>query len=192
MDKKEIYEHLARIYLDASSKKKKKTKEKQGVKNFFLVNLIIISGVGLFLFISHKNKLITSKPNITSELALVLHSDIVKLNFNFDPAEKEIYSMNLDGLDLRRFKVLGFSVRKANFDDKITLRIEFTNTLKESSEVYIRDIKSYKWHECHIALSDFKNISSWSEMANLSFIIEERNVKEKKSIVYIDNVRLLH
>jgi len=194
MDKKDIYEHLAKIYLDASSKKKKKSESHSPLfkKPFFIIIVFIfVFGVSLFIALQ-KDKNLASQKNrkFTSEIALVLLSDVKRINFNFDPAKKEIYSINLNNLDLTHFKAIGFSVRKANYEDNIILKIEF-DTGREKSEIYLRDIPSFKWRDNKIPLSDFKNISNWSGALNLAFIIEELNVREKKGIVYIDNVRLL-
>jgi hypothetical protein len=134
--------------------------------------------------LTHPNK---HKP-LSSEFLLVLQPEIVKINFHFDPAKKEIYSINLNKLDLSRFKTLKFSVRKVNFEDRIFLKIEFTNRFNEKAEIYLQDL-SHRWQNYKIALSDFKNITDWSEMSNLSFVIEEWLVKAKKGIVYLDNIR---
>jgi hypothetical protein len=185
MVKKDIYEHLADIYLDASSNKKKKSKKYQ--KNFsplFSVSAGIILLLTVTLLINSKVK----NRTLNSEIALVVSSDPIKINFNFDPAKKEVYSLSLNKLDLRRFKALAFSAKRANFDDNISLRIEFTNGFREKSEVYIKDLP-HKWHNYKIDFSQFKNIGDWSTMTSLAFVVEEWNVKEKNGIVYLDNVR---
>lgn len=186
MDKKDIYEHLAKIYLDASLKKKKKTKKYSPIKKSFFISIIVISGLSLLLL----TLLNLRKNYLNSEVALILCPDVVKINFHFDPAKKETYSIDLNKLNLTKFKALGFSVKKAVLQDNISLRVEFVNSFKEKSEVYIKDVP-HKWHDYKIPLSDFKNISNWSELSKLSFIVEEWNVREKKSIVYLDNVRFL-
>lgn len=187
MVKKDIYEHLANIYLDASSKKRKKSKKYlKAFKPLFFLNLALI------FFLAASSLFLLKKKNtfLNSEVALLLSSEAVKINFHFDPARKESYSIGLNKLDLRRFKALGFSVKKADYGDKINLRIEFGNTFKEKSEIYIQDMP-HKWQDYKINFSEFKNISDWSNMQDLSFIIEEWNAKEKRGIVYIDNVRFL-
>lgn len=186
MDKREIYEHLARIYLDASSKKRKRSQVyPQVFKNLFLISLLFIFALSASLFLAFQK----NKP-VPSEISLVLLPDAAKINFHFDPAKKEIYTFSLNRLDLSRFRALGFSVKKADFQNLISLRVEFTNAFKERSEVYFKDIP-HKWQDYKITLSDFKGISDWSEILSLSFAIEEWNVKEKRGVVYIDNVRLL-
>jgi hypothetical protein len=186
MDKKEIYEHLAKIYLDASSKKKKRTKTHLKLyKNLSIISLIFLVGASsaLFSFFAKQN-------NVPSETALFLINDPAKINFNFNPAKKESLTINLNQLNLSHFKTLAFSVKNTNPKDLISMRIEFTNTFKEKSEVYLKNIPS-KWQEFKIANADFKNITDWSEMLNLSFSVEEWNTQKDKGIVYIDNVRFL-
>jgi len=186
MDKKDIYDHLAKIYLDASNGKKKKSRFSPEIfRNFSLAGIVL---AGVFVFILSGS---LKKPAPYShELALFLQPELVKINFNFDPAKKEVYSLNLNGLNVARFRALAFSAKKANYRDNIALRVEFNNAFKESSHVYFRQIP-YRWREFKISLLDFKSISDWSDMSSLAFIVEEWNTKEKKGAVYIDNIRLL-
>lgn len=187
MDKKDLYEHLANIYLDASSKKKKKPKRNKNLNKIFFISIIAALGLGFFLFTG-----IYRKKSLTlSEIALVLTPDAVKVNFNFDPAKKEIYSLNLNKLNLAGYKRLAFSLKKNNYFDNIALRVEFANIFNEKSFVYLKDI-AHRWKDYQISFSDFKSISDWSEMTSLSFVVEEWNTKENRGVVYIDNVRVSH
>ena len=152
--------------------------------NLFIVGIFIVIGLATTLFSS------ASKKNLNSETALILQNDPAKINFNFDPAKKEIYSLNLNRLNLSHSKALAFSVRNISPKDKIALRVEFTNAFKEKSEVYVRNIPS-KWQDLKINLAEFKKINDWSEVISLAFSVEEWNASQKKGVVYIDNVRLL-
>ncbi|MFH0856141.1 MAG: hypothetical protein V1869_06535 [Candidatus Omnitrophota bacterium] len=186
MDKKDIYEHLAKIYLDASSKKKKRNKAYPKLfKNLFIVSIFLMAGLSTTLLSSA-----FKKQNLNSETALVLQNGHAKINFNFNPAKKESYTLELNRLNLARFKMLAFSVRSMGPKDKITLRVEFTNSFKEKSEIYLRGLPS-NWQDFRINLSEFKNISDWSEIDSLSFCVEEWNVSGSKGLIFIDNVRLL-
>lgn len=185
MEKKDIYEHLAKIYLDASTKKKKNSRKSQNLRNAVLFAVVFLFGTGLALFFSSRKE-----KTFESELSLVLLHDTAKINFHFDPAKKEIFSLDLKQLDLTRFKALALSLKEANYEDKISLRIEFTNVFKEKSEVYIKDVPN-KWKEFVIRFEQFKKITDWSQMTNLLFAVEEWNVRNKKGVVYLDNVRLI-
>lgn len=186
MDKKDIYEHLANIYLDASSKKKKRNKAFPKLfKNLFIVSVFMVIGLSTALFSN-----LSKKNSLHSETALILQNDPTKLNFNFDPAKKETYSLDLNRLNLSHTKTLGFSLRNMHPKDTVALRVEFTNAFKEKSEVYIKNVPS-KWQDFKISLSEFKNIGDWSEITSLTFAVEEWNASSKKGLVYIDNVQLL-
>jgi hypothetical protein len=189
VNKKEIYEHLANIYLDASSKSSKKKhkfssypKKVQGV---FLFGLTAILVLGSFFTYSNIHNRIQS-----GQIALFLYQDTAKINFNFDPAKKEIFSLNLKQLNLSKYKTLGFSVRKTNSNGIISLRVEFTNRFNERSEIYIKDI-SNKWTDHKVDFSRFGRMEHWTQMKELAFSIEEWNAKEKSGIVYLDNIRVL-
>ncbi len=187
MDKKDIYEHLANIYLDASSsKKKRKHKKDHKFKNLLFANLAITLSLGLFLFVNiHKNKPFTS-----SEIACPLYSDLIKINFNFGRLQKELYSIRLNSQNLSGYKALGFSLKKYNYKDKISLKIEFSNASNDKSSLYLKDIP-HKWKEYRIALSDFKDLSDWTRMSKLSFSVQERGTKKLRDFICIDNIRVL-
>jgi len=186
MDKKEIYEHLAKIYLDASSKKKKRTKT-----HLRLYNDLFVISLGLLIGASSSIAYISSKKKgLPSETALFILHDPAKINFNFNPVKKESFTISLNRLNLGRFKTLAFSIKNTDSRDKVSLRIEFTNSFKERSEVYVKNIPE-KWQDFKISFLDFKNITDWQEMQSVSFIVEEWNARKDRGILYIDNVRFL-
>ena len=189
MNKKEIYEHLANIYLDASSKSSKKRHRLSAypkqVQVIFLLGLVLILGLGSLVTVSHVRKY-----NRPGQTALFLYQDTAKINFNFDPAKKETFSLNLKQLNLSKYKALALMLRKTNANDTISLRVEFTNHFNEKSEVYVKDISS-KWTDHRIDLSRFVRMQDWTQMKEVAFSVEEWNVREKSGIVYLDNIRVL-
>ena len=187
MNKHDIYEHLAEIYLDGSPGQKNKKKIRtQLLKNFFLLGIASLFIITFLVIISTSKQ----KSFHLTEIALVITPEAHKMNFHFDPAKKEIFTLNLNNLDLSKYKSLGFSLKKINFRDKIAIKVEFTTPFKEKSEIYLADIP-YRWKDYKINLAQFQKISDWSEMQTLAFVVEEWNTKEKKGVVYIDNVRFL-
>jgi len=189
MDKKEIYEHLANIYLDASSKSTKKKRVPKSypkpIRNLILVGLLLVLGLGSGIAYSNFNY-----HNYNTQVALFLFQDTEKLNFNFDPVKKETFSLDLKQLNLSKYKTLAFAARKTNPKDTIALRIEFINRFNEKAEVYLKDI-SGKWTNHEIDLSRFAKINNWEQMKVLSFSIEEWNAREKSGTLYIDNVKVI-
>ncbi|MFH1190977.1 MAG: hypothetical protein V1670_02120 [Candidatus Omnitrophota bacterium] len=189
MNKKEVYEHLANIYLDASSKSSKKKRELSAYFKMLpavtIVGLVIVIGLGgLANFSRNQNH------NQPGQIALFLYQDTTKINFNFDPAVKESFLLNLKHLDLSQYKALAFSIRKTNPTDVISLRVEFTNHFNEKSEIYIKNIEN-KWAGQKLDFKLFAKINDWTQMRELAFSIEEWNAREKTGIIYLDNIRVL-
>lgn len=189
MNKKEIYEHLANIYLDASSKSSKNKRNfrpyAKYLQGLMLGVLVLALGSGSIIAYSRINN-----PKPKGQIALFLHQDTAKINFNFDPAKKETFSLNLKLLNLSKYKTLAFTVRKTNPKDTISLRVEFINRFNEKSEFYVKDISS-KWMDQKIDFNRFAKINNWQQMQALVFSIEEWNAREKSGIVYLDNIRVL-
>jgi hypothetical protein len=189
VNKKEIYEHLANIYLDASSKSSHKKNRRRAVskKTIGLIVSVALLIIGTGSFAVYNN---FHAKNPAGQIALFLHQDTVKINFNFDPAIKEVFSLPLNQLNLSKYDSLAFSVRKTNPLDTISLRVEFTNRFNERSEIYIKDIPG-KWTDYKIDLKRFARKEYWNQMKELLFSIEEWNVREKSGIVYLDNIRVI-
>jgi hypothetical protein len=176
MEKKDIYEHLAKIYLDAPLKRQQRIKEeaKTPKKVFFIaISTVLLALIFLLSVLFTRNR------PLHPSIARVLQSEVVKLVYSFEPAKKEIYTV-----DLNKQNLVGF-----NYRDAVSIRIEFHNAFREHSEIYLSDIP-HKWQHHSFKLTDFKSIGDWSEMISLSFIIEEWNAIDKKGAVYLDNIRL--
>ncbi|MFA6216067.1 MAG: hypothetical protein WDL87_00215 [Candidatus Omnitrophota bacterium] len=190
MEKKDIYEHLAKIYLDTPLRRDQVNKEKpRESKHVVFIGIAVVLVVFLFLvsFALTRGKNIT----LSSQVTHVLHPEVIKIGYSFNPSQKQLFSINLNKQNLVFYHVLEFSGKKSNYMDSLALRVEFVNAFNEKSEIYIRDLTN-KWQAFKINLDDFKQITDWTEMSSVSFIIEEWNALNKDGAVYLDNVRLLH
>jgi hypothetical protein len=187
MEKTDIYEHLAHIYLDTPLRKKNNSKNQppQVSKKYIYISLAIIAGLSILLLLAIQVK---RKP-LNTQNSSVLLPDAVKINFRFDTGKKEIYSLNLKKMDLSKFKSLAFFLKKANNRDSISIRVEFTNAFKEKGEIYLKDIAK-NWKLYKLGLEEFSGITDWTEMQDLSFIIEEWNAQDKDGAIYIEGVTL--
>jgi len=186
MEKNEIYDHLAQIYLDTPLKRKRPMPRiyTNIFKRLFFISLAGIIILSIILFYAlHSHRI------ATTQTTLGFSSGITKIDFNLDSAKTQSFIVNLNNLDVAKFKNLSFSLRKQNSKDTVSIRVELTNAFKEKSEVYINNIPS-SWKDYKIKLSDFNKISDWSQMESLSFIIEEWNTRENSGSIYIDNITL--
>jgi hypothetical protein len=186
MDKKDIYEHLARIYLDTPAVKKKKSKvPAKDHTSFLIIGIAIVLGFSLLI----TARMYLYRP-LKHEYSFVLAPDPIRIPFAFNPGSKQVFDFDLNGSNLSRYSALEFTAKRSNYDDFVALRVEFTNRFKERSEYYVKDLPS-RWHKVRIRLDEFKGVSDWNEMQSLSFVIEEWNTRDARGSVYIDNVRFV-
>lgn len=189
MDKKDIYEHLAKIYLDntPSRPEKKHPLPARKRKYYLLASIPFIAGTCVFLLLVS----FRSHPALPlASTSLIVSGETIKMGFNLETAKKHVYDLDLKSLNLNDYKLLVFSLRDSNYSDRLSFRVEFTNAYRERGELYVNDV-SNKWKEYQFKLADFKGISDWSEMTGLSFAVEEWNTRDNKGILFIDNVRFL-
>ena len=184
---KDVYEHIAKVYLDPSRENKASSRPKPIVSNLIKFSLIFFgSFVIVFLLIN----IFAQRPISRSQAAYVLESGPIRINYNFINVEKETSIFDLQDVDLSGEETLSFRVRETNRQDGLHLAVEFISKFGEKSQVYIRQIPN-KWKRVRINLSEFKNISHWSYAQQLRFVLEEWNVRNKEGIVYIDDIYFL-
>jgi len=185
MDKKEIYEHLAKIYLDAS-KKKKRSSEIVAARDLLFVAFFIVSiSVVAIIITTVKSR------SLSNDAPLFVNRQITKIiSHNSNPTRDEIVSFPLAELKLEGFSGLAFSARKMSPRDTLYLVIEFINFKKERSRVYLRSLDS-DWKDFKLDFKEFSHISDWLSLARLSFSVEKRNRKAERGAVYISDIRFI-
>lgn len=190
MEKKDIYEHLAKIYLDTPLKRSQRIRTPERINRKVVIIVAVVAVAVLSTVIFSLSAFLKKTKQVNSQTEQIILPEAVKLDFSLDPAKKAVYSIALNKANLIKFKTMEFSLKKSDFNASLALRVEFSNSYNERSEIYVKDILN-KWKGYKIPFADFKSISDWSEITSLSFIVEEWNAADKKGAVYIDNVRFL-
>ena len=183
----DIYDHLAEVYLNSSRNKKKNfTHHKSIFNNLFKRSIIVAVCFIIVLAVTFfRNKSIPK-----SQKVLILEANTTKIDYDFNKIKKEAAIFDLKDMNLLGFKALSFRARKSNFRDDLHMSVEFVSDFGEKSQIYIKQIPN-RWKNFKIDLTEFKNISDWSHMRQLLFVLEEWNAQTKKGIVYFDNVYVL-
>ena len=186
---KDIYEHLAKVYFDSTrNKKKSQPRPKSLFKNLFIVSASVVACLLIVFMVTLFRQRYASQPE--SQVVLILESNPTRINYDFTQVEKERAIFDLNDINLLDFRTLGFRIRKSNLPDNLHMSVEFVSKYGENSQIYIKKIPT-RWQDFKIQLTEFKNISDWSHMRRLSFVLEEWNAEVKKGIVYIDNILFL-
>ena len=194
MKDKEIYERIADTYLGKNNNKKNNSQRKK--KKWFIsltvINILILFTV-FFLY-----KFVLSNPrgkegdNKTSASIYILSQRYpLKLSYNLTPPYLGIkdFTFSLPLVDASKLSSLKLRVRgDDNFGFTAVLKVEVRNQRNEKDSYYLKGI-SGRWQDFSIPLAEFKNITDWSNIGELSFVFEDWNVSEKRGVLYIDNIR---
>ena len=184
-DTKDIYEHIAKVYLDTSRSKKKTSRPKLRWVTLPKIGLSIavIALIVAPLIVIFQDRVLSS-----GRVALVLNDSVTKINYDFNHIKKETALFSLQGINLNDFKTLTFRARKTHYKEILHLNVEFISNFNEEARIYVKHIPA-KWQEYRIALADFEGISNWSNLKEIVFAVEEWNSQTKKGVLYIDNIR---
>ena len=184
--KKEVSDHIAKAFFENKNNK----------KNYrsFSLGLVLTLGVIITFILVVTFLLKSDKKNILvlgQKILLEKHDGPYVLNFNFSDSSSKVESLIIDipDIDVSAYTKLKFSVRIKDTDTRKlgVLKVALTNRRKESSNLYISEIDN-AWKEINVSLSDFNRIHDWSNLAKLSFTIEEWNLFPKKGELLIEGI----
>lgn len=186
MNKKDIYEHLANIYLDAAQKRRVRVQSPQ-LKNqlFVTLSISLVASLTVITFVIN--------PNIFTRQSakdLIVFTNTIKLNNDINPVDHNIHNIDLQRKSYKHFTTLQFKARKTNFPNKVRLRIEMLNPQKQRASVYVNNITT-KWQTYSVTLKDFKQITDWSKMLKLSFIMESNTIEPHKHNLLINEIKFI-
>lgn len=184
MTREEIYEHLAQVYLGKKTKKKKKY---NFIKVILFANLIAITLLPSFYLFNSKTSQNIKKQEQSFSLALNYYPLRFVYNFKNGAPQVENFSLHLPAVNVTNYDSLVFYLRgKSHLAPRI-LKISLENKKKEKSVYYFDKVEA-KWQKITIPLKEFKDITDWTNITKLSFIIEAWNTDETKGSVLIDDV----
>ena len=185
MEKNEVYDYLAKVYLDKQPIVRENKKAVSWKRNaLFLIVASIVFLIAYF-FLKHPSGAYQPK---NYYLSISTADDFIKIKYYFNSAglKTKAYTIDLQDLDLSGFKALRFAARHLN-KGSLSLRIEIENSLKETSACYVSALES-RWKEFRVNLDEFRAITEWNNLKSLSFIVEEWNAQGKEDCVYIDAI----
>lgn len=187
MTRDDIYDHLAQVYLGKRSnldQKKKKRLNSWLVINIIITVVIFASSIyGLTAFLTHRGDVLQNK------IIYALNNGPIRLSYNLEypyPSVKT-FSLSIPKLNVAKYKALQFSMRALEEGTPGTVRIEIKNHKNEVAFVFVENV-DLSWKNCEIPFEKFRQISDWSDISEVSFVLEAWNTKNKKGALLIDDV----
>ncbi len=187
MTRDDIYDHLAQVYLGKKNNLAQKKKKK--LDSWLVINIVITAIIfagsiyGLTAFLTHRGDVLQNK------IIYALNNGPIRINYNLEypyPAVKT-FSLSIPEMNVAKYKALQFSVRALDTGTPGTVRIEVKNKRNETAFVFIEHVDR-GWKNYQIPFERFQQISDWSEISEISFVLESWNTQDKQGIILIDGV----
>ena len=190
MEKSEVYDYLAKIYLDKQPAVPlaRGGNHNPGLwKKYLLILVIPAIAIPALYLLSRPLRFSLTK---TRSIYIATANEPIKIKFNFTDSQikKQGEEIALSDLDVSNFKYLQLRVRRQKKYGSLSLRAEVENGLKENASYYLTGL-SNKWQDYNIAIGEFKEITRWDNLRRVSFIVEEWNAENKEDCVYIDEIK---
>ena len=187
MTRDEIYDHLAQVYI---GKKSTVEREKKNQLNAWLVMNAVVTLVifgsafyGFTAFLSQRSDLFQNK------VIYSLSRGPIRITYNLEypyPPVKS-FALTTPQIDAGKYQALRFSIRGMEEGYPDIVRVEVRNNKNETASVFI-DSVGLEWQQQEIPFEEFQRISDWTNITEVSFIIESWNTDKKKGIVLIDDI----
>ena len=87
----------------------------------------------------------------------------------------------------QKYNHIEFSLRGKEEGIPGIIKVIVENRRNEKSAYYVQGI-DFGWQRYHIPLSEFKMITDWDSVTQMSFVLESWNVTDKKGLLLIDDV----
>ena len=187
MNRDDIYDHLAQVYL---GKRTQKDEQKQREFNAWLIINIFITVIifsstfyGLTAFLTHRNS------GLESRIIYTLHKGPIRFDYNltdeFHPVKT--FSLNVPPIDAAKYSKIQFSIRGKEEGTPGIVKVVVKNRRNEEASYYVQGV-GLNWQEFKIPFDEFKQITDWSDLTDISFVLESWNVEDQKGLILIDNV----
>ena len=187
MTRDEIYDHLAQVYLGKRSKKEEKKKNHFNV--WLLINISITFVIFTSLFYGLSAFLTKRNLSLHNSVIFSLTNSPIRIVYNLDypfPPVKT-FSLTIPSLNTERYQKLNFSIRGLEEGYPGVVKITIKNSKNEIASFFVRNV-GLDWQEVSIPLEKFEQISDWSTLTDISFVLESWNAEKKKGIILIENV----
>ncbi len=187
MTRDEIYDHLAQVYLgkrDRVEEKKKRQLNAWLVINIVITVVILASAFyGLTAFLTHRAEY------FKNSVLFALNNGPIRVAYNLNSPFPQVknFSLTIPKMNVSKYDKLSFSIRGLEEGFPGVVKVILKNQKNETSSFYIKDVR-LKWQELNIPFDEFTQITDWTDLTEVSFVLEAWNAEKKKGVILIDNI----
>ncbi len=188
MNRDEIYDHLAKVYLGKrESVSSKKSKPKKTNHSLLVINIVITAVITISTVYGF-TAFLTRHSDLKSQVFYALNNDPIRIVYNLNdpyPATKT-FSITIPSKDVSKYKALNVSLRGADGAYPGIVKVVVSNQKNEQAIYYIQNVGAL-WQKTRIPFARL-NLTDWTTITDVSFVLEAWNVDYRRGTLLIDGV----
>ena len=187
MTRDEIYDHLAQVYL--GKRNKAEIKKRKQFNAWLVINIGIAVIILASTFYGLSAFLVRRGESLQSSVIFALNNGPIKIPYNLNDPYPSVkaFSLSVPDVNLTKYSKLNFTIRGLSEGYPGVVKIVIKNERNEIASYFVQDVKM-QWQHFSIPFEEFKQITDWTNLSEISFVFEAWNVDRKKGIVLIDDV----
>jgi hypothetical protein len=188
MNRDEIYDHLAKVYLGKRESISPKKSKPRRVNHSLLVINIVITAVITISAVCGFTAFLTRRADLKSQVFYALNNNPIRIVYDLNepyPATKT-FSISIPSKDASKYKVLNVSLRGMDGAYPGIVKVVIANQKNEQAIYYIQNVQN-TWQKASIPFEKL-NLTDWTTITEVSFVLEAWNVDFRRGTVLIDGV----
>ncbi|MDE2231474.1 MAG: hypothetical protein KGJ95_05360 [Candidatus Omnitrophica bacterium] len=188
MTRDEIYDHLAKVYLGKrEGVSQKKGRPKKANRPLLVINIVITLVIVLSMVYGF-TAFLARRDDLKSQIFYALNNEPIHIDYNLnDPyPETKTFSIDIPNKDVSKYSALNVSLRGMDGAYPGIVKVVVANQKNERATYYIQNVGS-KWQKTSIPF-DKLNLTDWTTITSVSFVLEAWNVDFRRGTLLIDGV----
>jgi len=188
MTRDEIYDHLAKVYLGKRESVTPKKSKLKPVNRSLLVINIVITAVITISTVYGFTAFLTRRAGLKSQVFYALNNNPIRIAYDLNdpfPATKT-FSITIPNKDVSKYKALNVSLRGLDGAYPGIVKVVVANQRNEQAIYYIQNVGT-GWQKASIPFEKL-NLSDWTTITGVSFVLEAWNVDFRRGTLLIDGV----
>jgi len=188
MTRDEIYDHLAKVYLGKRESVLPKKIVPKPINRSLLAINIVITAVITISTVYGFTAFLTRRADLKSQVFYALNNNPIRLSYDLNepfPATKT-FSITIPNKDVSKYKVLNVSLRGMDGAFPGIVKVLVANQKNEQAIYYIQKVET-GWQKASIPFEKL-NLTDWTTITEVSFVLEAWNVDFRRGTLLIDGV----
>jgi hypothetical protein len=188
MTRDEIYDHLAKVYLGKRENVLPKKRKPKSINPSVLVINIVVTAVITISTVCGFTAFLTRRDGLKSQVFYALNNNPIRIVYDLNnpyPATKT-FSITIPNKDVSKYKILNVSLRGMDEAYPGIVKVVIGNQKNEQAIYYIQNVGP-SWKKASIPFEKL-NLTDWTTITDVSFVLEAWNVDFRRGTVLIDGV----